>query len=203
MEEAQKRLLASVLKAVGFESASLKAMELFLEIFDDCLRTFLTVASNKSLHASRPSLSLLDVLDGKQTLQKIIKSHPIDQVYLKECNVSIERCKFKNIEDMFSLIPFEVFPVEYEIPEPELGWNSPLSTKVEKFIHIYDFMPSFPPIHTFRMTFLKSSSAKNQSSKVKNRLEQSLRSEGNMIKLIKSNGSIPGFINYIYKNKTK
>jgi Transcription factor TFIID complex subunit 8 C-term len=126
--------------------------------------------------------------------------------YSKNTTADIEQSH--NNEDLainktnpFKLVIIDLEDYDYEeLVEPE-EWTSPLSVRVEKFIHIYDFMPSFPPIHTFRQTTIKQQTIKNQSSKVKKRLEQSLKSEENMIKLIKSSGSIPGFINYLYKRK--
>jgi len=201
MDEVQRKIIASILKEAGFDSANQKALEILLNVFEDRLSSFLHSSLQKSIHAGRPSMTMLDILDSKQCLQKLLDYRPGDESHLLECNASVPKCSFKNNEDMFSLVPLREINLEYELLEPEVEWSSPLSTHVEKFIHIYDFMPSFPPIHTFRMTALKSHSSKNQSSKVKNRLEQSLRSESNMIKLIKTNGSIPGFINYMYRNK--
>lgn len=201
MDEVQRKIIASILKEAGFDNANQKALEILLNVFEDRLTSFLHASLQKSIHAGRPSMTMLDILDSKQCFQKLLNYRPWDKSHLLECRTSAPKCSFKNNEDMFSLVPLREINLEYELLEPEVEWSSPLSTHVEKFIHIYDFMPSFPPIHTFRMTALKSQSSKNQSSKVKNRLEQSLRSESNMIKLIKTNGSIPGFINYMYRNK--
>lgn len=88
---------------------------------------------------------------------------------------------------------------EYEKAEEEVKFDSPLVSNIEKYIHIYEFMPNFPPAHAFRQTIIKPSSKSSRSLSVKNRLEQSLRSENNLLKLIKASGSLPPFINFLYR----
>jgi len=102
-------------------------------------------------------------------------------------------------DSLFTLPGIPEEKIEFEEKEENEEWISQVSIRVEKFIHIYDHMPSFPPIHTFRMTIPKQNSGIGQSTKVKNRLEQSIKSENNLIKLITSSGSLPPFINYLYK----
>lgn len=101
----------------------------------------------------------------------------------------------------FELPPFERVTYEKEEAEKEEKFTSPLSSSIEKYIHIYDFMPSFPPTHAFRQTIVKGGSRSSKSMNVKNRLEQSLRTEGNLLKLIKASGSLPPFVNFLYKNE--
>ncbi|ADM12613.1 uncharacterized protein Eint_111130 [Encephalitozoon intestinalis ATCC 50506] len=96
---------------------------------------------------------------------------------------------------------FENVVYEEEVKEEEKEFASPLASSIEKYIHIYDFMPSFPPIHAFRQTIVKAGNKGSKSMNVKNRLEQSLRTEGNLLKLIKASGSLPPFVNFLYKNE--
>ncbi|AFM99387.1 putative transcription factor IID complex subunit [Encephalitozoon hellem] len=99
------------------------------------------------------------------------------------------------------LPPFERIEYEEEEVVREEKFVSPLSSSIEKYIHIYDFMPSFPPTHAFRQTIVKGGSKGSKSMNVKNRLEQSLRTEGNLLKLIRASGSLPPFVNFLYKNE--
>lgn len=87
---------------------------------------------------------------------------------------------------------------EYSSAPPETRFDSPLASNIEKYIHIYEFMPDFPPVHAFRQTIVKPHSKSSRSVNVKNRLEQSLRSEDNLLRLIKASGSLPPFINFLY-----
>lgn len=201
MEEMLQRMILRLLKNTGFETAESRALAVLVKTFDDRISSFLRTVSQLSVLGGRPSVCMLDLFGTKQATQSLARYRPLPTEILVECGSTVPKCRNGNTRNLFSLIPLlpEIYP--RETVEDEEEWVSPLSTRVEKFIHIYEFMPNFPPIHTFRTTAVKNHNSKNQSSKVKNRLEQSLRSEGNMIKLIKSSGSIPNFINYIYKNK--
>lgn len=201
MDEAKRRTIAQLLKTIGFESVEAKALELLVRVLDDRVTAYLTTVSRMALLCSRPTTTLLDLFGMRQTVPRIGRELRIPKDALAECNVDVPPCRNTTVQGLFTLVPLrrQAFPVETLAQEET--WVSPLSTRVEKFIHVYDFMPEFPPIHTFRTSSVKGSTLKNQSSKVKNRLEQSLRSEGNMVKLIKSSGSMPKFVNYLYKGQ--
>ncbi|KAM0681312.1 hypothetical protein GINT2_000511 [Glugoides intestinalis] len=201
MDDVVKLCIIKLLKKAGFESIEAKALEIIIEVHKDRLSRFLQTIVKLSTHASRPSVSLLDSFGVKHTFPHIGKELRFSKEMLIECHTDIPICRNKSVQNIFSLIVPEKTVFPNSIQEEEVEWCSPLSGKIEKFIHIYEFMPNFPPIHTFRLTPLKSSIFKNQSAKVKNRLEQSLRSEENMVKLIKSSGSMPNFINYLYRRK--
>lgn len=186
MREILARIIMDILKKAGFELVNKIALEQLIEVLNDKVFSTLNIISQQSILAGRSSVSLLDVFGINQ------KNRYLANLLNNENNT---------IENMFNVIPITDFDFPIELLPEENKWISPISTKFEKFIHIYDFMPDFPPIHTFRQTFTKNQISKNQSSKVKNRLEQSLKTEDNMIKLIKSSGSIPKFVNFMYKNK--
>lgn len=199
MKEILKRTIAKVLMKAGFTSIEGNALEFLIETMDNKIISTLRIVSQQALLAGRSSISMLDLFGIKQKNRLLTKKIDFSKDVLNECNVSVANCKHPDVRNMFSVIPIEETEYPYEFIEKDVDWVSPISTKFEKFIHIYDFMPDFPPIHTFRQTILKTQISKNQSSKVKNRLEQSLRTEDNMIKLIKSSGSIPKFINFMYR----
>lgn len=201
MDEVFKRSVLELLKRTGFEGIEARALELLLAVHNDRITSYLQISSRVPALSSRPSVSLLDIFGPQQQLPRIGSEMPFTRDMLAECNAVVPNCASRAVQSLFTLVPFKTYEFPRETFEEESEWTSPLSARVEKFIHIYDFMPNFPPIHTFRMTPMKSSIFKNQSSRVKSRLEQSLRSEGNMVKLIKSSGSMPKFINYLYKGK--
>lgn len=201
MDEVMKRIIIQILKKTGFEAVESQALEVLLKVFSDRLISYLNTVSQKTQHSSRPSTSFIDLLNMNAQIFKIGKEVSYPQHILSECNVTVPDCKYESIKKLFSLIHINRENYPEELIEPEIEWISPLATRVEKYIHIYDFMPNFPPIHTFRMTAVKPMNSKYQSTKVKNRLEQSLSSEGNMVKLIKSSGTMPKFINFLYKGR--
>jgi len=202
MDDVIKRIVAELLKTIGFEAVESKALELLVNVLDDRITSYLNTVSKMSLLCSRPTTTLLDLFGMRQRVPWIGKELRIPNDALAECGVLSTPCRSRTVQSLFTLVPLKKQHFPVEMAELEESWVSPLSTRVEKFIHIYEFMPEFPPIHTFRMSLMKGSTVKNQSSKVKNRLEQSLRSEGNMVKLIKSSGSMPKFVNYLYKGRT-
>lgn len=196
-----KRIIVQILKKSGFEATEEKALELMLEVFSDRLNSFLKTAAQRSILSLRPSTSLLDILSINNRIFQIGRELPFTMDMLDECNVAVPESRYASVQKLFSLVDFPKENYPEELIETEAEWISPITTKVEKYIHIYDFMPNFPPIHTFRMTSIRPANNKHQSTKVKNRLEQSLSSEGNMVKLIKSSGTMPKFINFLYKGR--
>lgn len=194
MEEILTRALCKIIQQAGFEAINQKAMKYFISVFEDRIKSMFMVLVSKSVHSGRPTCSLIDLykyIEEGRALGVIAKySHNIPKTVT---------CA-NNRRNMFKLLDFSTEKYEKIVLHETEKWLSPLSNRVEKFIHIYDFMPDFPPIHTFRLTPIKQLVSKNLSSKVKNRLEQSLKSEKNMIKLIKSSDSLPKFINFLYEN---
>lgn len=199
MEEILERTVLKLLKNAGFESVEPLALKKLLRVFDDKITSTLSISSQIAGLACRPSITILDLFGLRRKSCMITLSIP-REVYI-DCDIRPPFSRNLSVSNLFTLVPLNLVSYPYEIYEEEEEWISPVSTKVDKFIHIYEFMPTFPPIHTFRMTSLKEKTVSNQSSKVKNRLEQSLRTEGNLIKLIKSSGTVPNFINYLYRNK--
>lgn len=196
-----KRVIVQILKQAGFESIESGALEILLRVFSDRLISYLNTVSQKAIHSSRSSVTLTDLFSMNNQIYRIGKTVEFTNEILVECNVTIPNYKYESVRNLFSIIHINRENYPEELLEPEVEWISPLATRVEKYIHIYDFMPNFPPTHTFRMTPIKQLNNKFQSTKVKNRLEQSLSSEGNMVKLIKSSGTMPKFINFLYKGK--
>lgn len=201
MKDILKRTIIKILRKAGFELADNLALEKLISVFNDRMISSLNIITQKSVLSGRSSVTLFDLFGSKQNFNAIVDILPFNGMALEECNVEDADCENPKIADNFRLINIDDDEYPEEILVEEEKWVSPISTKVDRFIHIYEFMPPFPPIHTFRLTSLKNKLASNQSSKVKNRLEQSLRTEENMIKLIKSSGSIPDFVNFIHKSK--
>ncbi|KRH91818.1 hypothetical protein M153_23473000584, partial [Pseudoloma neurophilia] len=70
-----------------------------------------------------------------------------------------------------------------------------IATPIDKYVHIYEHLPSFPPSHTFRRTITKES-VDYSCEKLKKRIEESLRAENNLFKMMRGRN----FINFLYQN---
>jgi hypothetical protein len=161
--------LLRILKEVGYEVVERKALEVYVTGLETYMLAYLRTISSLSRHGMKSHSTLLDLLC-------LVDGKRFDCGSVGEARVEYEN----------------------EVAEEEEKFNSPLSSSIEKYIHIYDFMPSFPAIHAFRQTITKPNCKSNKSANVKSRLEQSLRAEGNLLKLIKASESLPPFINFLY-----
>lgn len=196
MERIVERVVARIMKEAGFEACSSRSLRFITAILEDRLEAILRSVSSQSQHAGRPSTTFTDLLG------MVIQQNAFMACDITGYTPPISKDESSKRRSMLFSLP-SISPEEFprETIDPGQEWVSPISTKVEKFIHIYDFMPSFPPMHTFRQTSPKASETAGLSSRVKHRLEQSLVTESNMIKLIKLGGSLPKFVNYIHNRK--
>lgn len=69
-----------------------------------------------------------------------------------------------------------------------------ISTHIDKYVHIYEHLPPFPPSHTFRRTIVKDKPQITPES-LKKRIEESLRAEKNLFKMV----GVNGFVNFLYQ----
>lgn len=169
MEDLINHFVLRIVKENGFLYADKKAILLIKASLESHITSILKVLMSYTIHSKKQSANIYDFFTAIKNL-KIKLLTNIQPIYYSEENVI-----------------------------PVIDFKSPLSTYLERYIHIYDFMPSFPPTHTFRQTYLKNKEKEDKSQLVKSRLEQSLRSERNLLKLIKGSGSLPSFVNYLYK----
>lgn len=171
MDEIINHIIIRIIKEHDFNFADNKAILLINEALEIYLRSILKTLFSHTLHAKKTSSNILYLL---RILGK------------KDINLT---CSLNPIQYQ------KLCPIK--IPE----FKSPLSTYLERYIHIYEFMPNFPPTHTFRNTFCKNKEKENIPEQVKKRLEQSLKTEKNLFKIIKASGKMPKFINYLYSKK--
>jgi hypothetical protein len=172
MDEILEHFLCNFLKKNGFEIVERKALLILKEALISRIESYFRCMNSYKTLGLKQGSTAIDALN-------LVKQE-------KESNLKML--------EQGELVTYEEPQVEIK---PE--FISPLANTVERYIHIYDFMPTFPPTHTFKQTYLKLDTKENKSFSVKNRLEQSLRSEGNLLKLMKSSESLPPFINYLYK----
>ncbi|OQS55032.1 hypothetical protein EHP00_945 [Ecytonucleospora hepatopenaei] len=166
-----ENLLGLFLKKIGYEKVDKKAFILLKEVFICWLNSKIGLLSFLASHSGRTKLNFFDFFNTE-----------VNHILLSELDI------------ILSNYEHEVFPEQNE-------WKSSISHKNEKFIHIYEFMPDFPPIHTYRNTMIKENNTHVEINNIKDRMKQSIRSEKNMFKLFKVSGSLPPFINCIYNNE--
>ncbi|KAI5149311.1 hypothetical protein ENBRE01_0828 [Enteropsectra breve] len=217
MEPILESVIIKTFKNSDFEAINRRAMELMKRVLGDRIEAILLGLKTRALHANRPTITMLDLEEMIESTSSFSARKTSNKTKYFLCDEEINMLKEANMYskdyirlylktrrmNLFDIPAISPTTSSHEEQEDTIEWNSPLSTKVEKFIHIYDFMPSFPPLHTFRNTVSKQAGAKKHSSQVKNRLEQSLKSEGSMIKLIKNTGSLPPYVNYLYQDLIK
>lgn len=201
MRPVLEHFLAGMLHQAGFKAFNRQALALLAAVFEDRLAVLLMCLNSRAIHAGRPGATLTDLLGavygglslnslrtGGARGARVRLARPTEAAAARAAAFALPATRV-------------TYPMEaFDLPEE---WESPISTRVEKFIHIYDFMPPFPPIHTFRMTPSKTTENISFSARVKNRLEQSLKSENNMIRLIKSSGTLPAFVHFIHNERKK
>jgi len=169
MKEIINHIIVKFLNYNGFDLADKKAVLLINEALDLYISSILKILNSHTFHSRKQCANIWDF---------------------------VSLLNFKNLK-----IENNIKPVLYPSVQKNNieEFKSPLSTYLERYIHIYDFMPSFPPTHTFRQTYIKNKEKEDRSQKVKTRLEQSLRAEKNLLRLIKGSGSLPSFVNYLHK----
>lgn len=174
VEEYIKKIVTSILINAGYSNADKQALDLLTDVFIHFINENLKILSTSAQHSGRVNLTMFDFVKQKNKLFKFDD----------------------NVLPCYTLNDY----LQHEQLVIENEWDSPLATKSEKFIHIYDFMPDFPAIHAFRNTPGTENREHFESTNVKNKMEQSIKSEKNMFKLFKTSGSLPAFINCMYKN---
>lgn len=169
MDDLINHCIIRIVKEQGYKYADKRAILLIYEALEKYIISVLKVFHSYTIHSRKQFANIFDLIFVLKNVDNNINSRLTPMLYSQ---VEEKTC---------------------------LEFKSPLSTYLERYIHIYEFMPAFPPTHTFRQTYLKNKEKEDKSQLVKTRLEQSLRSERNLLKLIKGSGSLPSFINYLYK----
>lgn len=116
------------------------------------------------------------------------------------CHCGRSRTTLLDLTTKLSFKEVKSFPyLEYE-PEIEvktLNYISPVSAPVEKFMHIYEFMPIFPPLHTFKETIIREKKVRSRARDVKDRIEQRNKVIESLFSLIRASKKKPKCVNYL------
>lgn len=123
--------------------------------------------------------------------------------YIKRVATHSQRSKATMVDVLSSLGILEVQSYESinfeteKMPETEMFYG-PISAPVDKFINIYEFMPVFPPLHTFRATLVKENKVRSRAKDVKERIEQKNQVAASVFRIFKRLDEIPNRANYLY-----
>lgn len=106
---------------------------------------------------------------------------------------TIKQVKYTYGKHGTNLEGFEQFP---GLQKDKSAKEFMLATPIDKYVHIYEHLPSFPASHTFRRTIIKPP-IDFSCSNLKKRIEQSLRAENNLFKMKRGRK----YINFLYHNE--
>lgn len=123
--------------------------------------------------------------------------------YIKRVATHSQRSKATMVDVLSSLGILEIQSYESVDFETEKvleteAFYGPISAPVDKFINIYEFMPVFPPLHTFRATLVKENKVRSRAKDVKERIEQKNQIAASVFRILKRLDEIPNRANYLY-----
>lgn len=168
--------LLHLLKNTGYTHTNTRALDIFSSISLQYIDEFLKTLANTTNHAQRSKTTVVDLF-AILNLSKIDLNNKGDVDFKKVVPLGFET----DANDLSGACTFE---------------NSIVS-KIDRYIHIYEFMPSFPPTHTFKKTFPKETIRNETPEKIKTRLEQVARAEKNLIKMLRVSKGLPKYVNFM------
>lgn len=84
---------------------------------------------------------------------------------------------------------------EVEVYKPKEKFVNEIASKIDRYIHIYEFMPEFPPTHTFKRSYIRN--AKKHEIRIKQRVEQNLLAERSVFQMVSMEGKMPRYVNFM------
>lgn len=181
MEECLKYILIVHLRKVGFDAVTRRALNLFYLSTTCTIKNYLRTLKSITLHSQRSKTTVLDIL-------KL-------QTFFKEQFIPLK------VAHRLSLITVKPIKILEDREEGKRITDSLLGTTIDRYVHVYDFMPKFPPAHTFRKSFAKESEEEEKSKNIKRRLEESLIAENNLVKMMDASNDVPSFVNFMVIRK--
>lgn len=165
-------ILIRFLQAAGYTHTDSYAISILSTILTTHLHNLLKSLQKLTTHAQRSKTTLIDLHSLTSLLNLKVS---FIELQFEQANYII------NTNRMLSGHAFE---------------NSIVS-KIDRYIHIYEFMPSFPPTHTFKKTFPKETIKHETPEKIKMRLDQVARAEKNLIRILKVSKGLGRRVNFM------
>lgn len=173
IDEIIETCLANELKRAGYECMDKKALIIFKEAFDKRIMSILHTLRKFTSHSLKDKSTMIEAF-----------------VMMNDIGIKV------NKRDFVKILPLHI---EKEEEDVKIEFHNKLASVIDKYIHVYEFMPDFPPAHSFKKTFIKGSINSNFSEGHKKRLEQSAVAEANLYKMLHKSNKIPQFANYLKK----
>lgn len=166
------------LKSIGYTHTSSYALSMLTSIFKATIHKFLKTLVSVTTHAQRSKTTIVDLHSLLRffdiRLHKVLRIHPYMQLNLDTEQNMIQDCA---------------------------AFENSIVSKIDRYIHIYEFMPSFPPTHTFKKTFPKETKSNETPEKIKIKLEQVGRAEKNLIRMMRMSNKLPKRVNFMDQMK--
>lgn len=175
LEKSELAFLAGHIREVGFEIASKHGLIFLKHAFTLYFSNLLKILKIRALHAGRGKVTVIDILKMKQFEKEFEEIHKFIR--------NIRKRKENIIETQ-------------ETVEDKKEEKFIISTQIDKYVHIYEHLPPFPPSHTFRRTITKDH-IEYTCENLKKRIEESLKAEKNLLKMM----NISKYVNFLYQNK--
>lgn len=165
--------VSSVLRSAGCEAAEAKALAHLAMVLERYIMYISTALQKHAGFAHRPSPTLVDVV---QTLLGM--------------KVSL------SLEDMRAHPHLRIHTEPYDSVFPE-DLSAGLCTYVDLPPYFYEFLPKFPPAHTFKSTPIKRRVVDDKSKKARIRNEQGIKAVDSLFRMMESSGTRPKRANYL------
>lgn len=158
--------ILSELKDTGYSFANKRALQILKSVFIKKMLTYCKSLKHVTNHAGRHKTILTDIFNFDKS--------PMFEIN----NSSKVALHFEN-----------------SIYTPPEKFVNEIASKIDRYIHIYEFMPEFPPTHTFKRSYAKN--AKKHDIKIKQRVEQNLLAERTVFKMVFVEKKMPRHVNYM------
>ncbi|KAM0674510.1 hypothetical protein GVAV_002125 [Gurleya vavrai] len=173
MDAIIEKIIITALSKAGYTTFSNHALSHFTQHFSQHTLSLLKSLASISYHAQRSKSSIVDFNTMLRLRKKKLK-----------------------INDLNNFESFEFIESEFI---QEKMFNNPIASNIDRFIHVYEFMPQFPPTHTFKRNYVKEVERHRKPDGIKKRIEETVLVERSLIKMLKERGEMPKYVNYLNK----
>ncbi|KAM0678112.1 hypothetical protein BDAP_001371 [Binucleata daphniae] len=173
-------VIINCLSSVGYTRFSKRAIEHFKQAFINNYSSFLNSLSAVTLHAQRSKSNFIDVNNTLKLKNKTITYED------RTCNVGYN--------ELMSYVEFEE-----EERQEIVNFENPIASNIDRFIHVYEFMPHFPPSHTFKRNYTKEIGKYRRPDGIKKKIEETVLVERSLIRIMKERRELKPYANYLMK----
>lgn len=174
MDNIIEHIIIEALSSAGYTSFSKRAVEHFKQVFINKQLSFLNSLSAVTIHSQRSKSNIIDLNNTLKLTNKKISQKDL---------VSFDTKKFENQEE-----------------QEFVNFVNPIASNIDRFIHVYEFMPHFPPSHTFKRNYTKEIAKHRRPDGIKKKIEETVLVERSLIRIMKENKELKCFANFLRRN---